>query len=62
MNDKLWDFFTVLLPELIGLGKDLYEMFDGDHDAAKAELVDRRADIQRRRARNDAALRKKHGG
>lgn len=61
MVKPVFDFITRVLPDLLGLGRDLYELFDGDAEVAIAEIKDRRADIARRRARNDEALRKKYG-
>lgn len=56
----IFEFITRLAPHLLKLGRDLYELFDGNLDAAAAEIEDRRADIARRRARNDEALRQKY--
>ena len=60
MAKPVFDFITRVLPDLLGLGRDLYELFDGDAEVAIAEIKDRRADISRRRARNDEALRRKY--
>lgn len=57
---EVLDFFVAVAPHLLGFARDLYELFDGDPQAATAEIEDRRADIARRRARNDEALRRKH--
>lgn len=55
-----FDFVQKLLPTLVSVGKELYELFDGDIDLAVAELEDRRKEIAERRAKNDAALRDKY--
>ena len=54
------EFMTKVGPPLLDFAGDLFEMFDGDGDQAVVEIEDRRADIARRRARNDEALRAKH--
>jgi hypothetical protein len=56
------EFVVAVFPDVLAFVKDLYEAFDGDLDLTKQEIHDRRADIQRRRARNDEALRRKHSG
>jgi hypothetical protein len=59
-NRETFKFLIQVLPEVVGFLGDLFDLFDGDIDLVNAEIVDRRGDIARRRARNDEALRKKH--
>jgi hypothetical protein len=54
------DFIIRVTPHLLEFGRDLYDLFSGNLDGALAEIEDRRADIKRRRERNDEALRQKH--
>jgi hypothetical protein len=58
---EIFEFTRVILPELVTLGRELYDMFDGNAELALREIKDRRDDIARRRAVVDEALRKKHG-
>jgi len=57
---EAFDFILRVAPPVLAYARDLYELFDGNSDAALAEIEDRRADVERRRARNDEALREKH--
>jgi hypothetical protein len=57
---ETFKFLGQVLPEVVGLVGDLFDLFDGNVESVKAEIKDRRADIARRRARNDEALREKY--
>jgi len=54
------EFAQQILPGLISLVEDLFEAFGGDALAASRELEDHRANVRKRRAENDEALRKKY--
>ena len=57
---EAFEFVIRVAPPVLSYARDLYELFDGNIDAAVAEIEDRRADVERRRTRNDEALRQKH--
>jgi hypothetical protein len=50
------EFLIAIAPSLLEFGGELFHLFQGNIDLAKAEIRDRRADIAARRARNDAAI------
>ena len=54
------EFLIAITPSLLELGGELFHLFQGNIDLAKAEIKDRRDDIAARRARNDAALAAKY--
>lgn len=57
---QVTDFFVRVMPSLVKLGRDLYEIHKGNSDKVIAEIEDRRSEIQKRRAENDAALEEKY--
>lgn len=60
MNTNIVRFLAAILPDLVELGSDMFELFRGNVGAARVEIADRRANIAARRRANDAALEEKY--
>ena len=50
------DALSRIVPPLFKLGRDLYELHQGNTDAIIADIEDRRAEIKTKRAETDTAL------
>lgn len=57
---EAFQFLVNIAPSLIKLGETLFDVFDGDAEAARRNIEDLREEIARKRAERDQQLDEKH--